>query len=33
MGSRGQGLIAGIMLGSVAAKVIYLAACPVTVVK
>jgi nucleotide-binding universal stress UspA family protein len=33
MGSRGQGPIAGLMLGSVAAKVIYLAPCPVTVVK
>jgi nucleotide-binding universal stress UspA family protein len=33
MGSRGQGPIAGLMLGSVAAKVIYLAVCPVTVVK
>ncbi len=33
MGSRGQGRIAGLMLGSVAAKVIYLAKCPVTVVK
>ena len=33
MGSRGQGLIAGALLGSVAAKVIYLAECPVTVVK
>jgi nucleotide-binding universal stress UspA family protein len=33
MGSRGQGQVAGLMLGSVAAKVIYLAACPVTVVK
>jgi nucleotide-binding universal stress UspA family protein len=33
MGSRGQGRIAGVMLGSVAAKVIYLATCPVTVVK
>jgi len=33
MGSRGQGQVAGLMLGSVAAKVIYWAACPVTVVK
>ena len=33
MGSRGQGPIAGLMLGSVAAKVIYLSRCPVTVVK
>jgi len=33
MGTRGQGQVAGLMLGSVAAKVIYLAACPVTVVK
>lgn len=33
MGSRGQGRITGLMLGSVAAKVIYLATCPVTVVK
>ena len=33
MGSRGQGPIAGVMLGSVAAKVIHLAACPVMVVK
>jgi nucleotide-binding universal stress UspA family protein len=33
MGSRGLGHVAGLMLGSVAAKVIYLASCPVTVVK
>lgn len=33
MGTRGQGQVAGLMLGSVAAKVIYLSACPVTVVK
>ena len=33
MGSRGQGRIEGMVLGSVAAKVIHLAACPVTVVK
>jgi nucleotide-binding universal stress UspA family protein len=33
MGSRGHGRIAGLMLGSVAAKVLYLATCPVTVVK
>jgi nucleotide-binding universal stress UspA family protein len=33
MGSRGQGRIAGLVLGSVAAKVIHLASCPVTVVK
>ena len=33
MGSRGKGRIAGLMLGSVAAKVINLARCPVTVVK
>lgn len=33
MGSRGRGRMAGWMLGSVAAKVIHLAACPVTVVK
>jgi nucleotide-binding universal stress UspA family protein len=33
MGSRGQGRIAGLMLGSVAAKVIYLAGCPVAIVK
>jgi nucleotide-binding universal stress UspA family protein len=33
MGSRGQGPITGMVLGSVAAKVIYLAGCPITVVK
>jgi nucleotide-binding universal stress UspA family protein len=33
MGSRGQGRIAGLMLGSVAAKLIQLARCPVTIVK
>ncbi len=33
MGNRGQGRIAGLMLGSVAANVIYLAKCPVTIVK
>ncbi len=33
MGSRGQGGIAGIMLGSVASKVIQLAKCPVTIIK
>lgn len=33
MGSRGQGRIAGLVLGSVAARVIHLASCPVTVVK
>jgi nucleotide-binding universal stress UspA family protein len=33
MGNRGRGRFAGMMLGSVANKVIYLAACPVTIVK
>jgi nucleotide-binding universal stress UspA family protein len=33
MGSRGQSLIAGMVLGSIAAKVIHLAHCPVTIVK
>jgi nucleotide-binding universal stress UspA family protein len=33
MGSRGQGSLAGLMLGSVATKVIQLAKCPVTIVK
>lgn len=33
MGSRGHGRMAGLMLGSVAAKVIHLAPCPVTIVK
>src|SRR5689334_14487510 len=33
MGSRGKGLIPGLTLGSVAAKVVYLAECPVTLVK
>jgi nucleotide-binding universal stress UspA family protein len=33
MGSRGRGRVAGMLLGSVASKVIQLAACPVTIVK
>lgn len=33
MGSRGLGRVKGMLLGSVAAKVIHLAPCPVTVVK
>jgi nucleotide-binding universal stress UspA family protein len=33
MGSRGHGLIAASLLGSVAAKVVFLAECPVTLVK
>jgi nucleotide-binding universal stress UspA family protein len=33
MGSRGRGRVAALMLGSVATKVIYLAASPVTIVK
>ena len=33
MGNRGQGQLAGLMLGSVAHKVIYLASCPVILVK
>jgi nucleotide-binding universal stress UspA family protein len=33
MGNRGRGRLAGLLLGSVASKVIYLAACPVILVK
>jgi nucleotide-binding universal stress UspA family protein len=33
MGNRGHGRLAGLLLGSVAAKVIYLAECPLTLVK
>lgn len=33
MGSRGRGRVAGMLLGSVASKVIQLAPCPVTIVK
>ena len=33
MGSRGQGLIAASLLGSTATKVVFLAQCPVTLVK
>ena len=33
MGSRGQGPITSMVLGSVANKVIYLASCPITIVK
>jgi nucleotide-binding universal stress UspA family protein len=33
MGSRGRGRVAGMLLGSVASKVIQLTPCPVTIVK
>ncbi|WP_129643159.1 universal stress protein [Peristeroidobacter agariperforans] len=33
MGSRGRGRVTGMLLGSVASKVIQLAPCPVTIVK
>jgi nucleotide-binding universal stress UspA family protein len=33
MGNRGRGRVAGLLLGSVALKVIQLAPCPVTVIK
>lgn len=33
MGTRGMGLVAGLVLGSVAQKVVHLAPMPVTVVK
>jgi len=33
MGSRGRGQLAGLILGSIATNVIYLAKCPVTIVK
>ncbi|GFE80087.1 universal stress protein [Steroidobacter agaridevorans] len=33
MGSRGRGRVAGMLLGSVASKVIQLSPCPVTIVK
>lgn len=33
MGSRGRGRVRGLVLGSVADRVLHLAACPVTIVK
>ncbi len=33
IGSRGMGAVSGLILGSVAQKVLYLAACPVIVIK
>ena len=33
MGSRGRSQLAGLILGSVALKVVYLATCPVTIVR